>query len=442
MKKLLTIIIVLSVSIFAFAETETSKISYMQQLGEKYVEEQAVFANERMQEVQQKLTDFPFTNRPSNAANIYISFTEGNDSNPGNDINLPWKTLDKLNNVEIYSGDRFFFKRGDEWRGEVIRENLDNVSFSDYGDEYDDKPVINGSVVISGWEEAYLTDQFGTPIPNVYVADLPTDYTNLVVKQLFANDERQILARFPDESYLDTDDIGMHIFDELTTNVLIDIEIIGGIVITNYTTNIVTEIYTNISTLIDYDLSDSPYYFPPNYWSNSTIFVKQYFWHNASFSIAFSNGITGADLPLKNYLGESYKNLKNKEYYIENNIHALDVDREWYYDKSNKKIYFCWEEGLSSLETLQIEVSVFSYGFSLKSSLEIKTENFSIKKHARDGINIYMDYGVHVKILSNDINNVYNNGIYCNKCFNTEVFGCEVNNSGETEYIFLLQQTT
>ncbi|MCK5851798.1 hypothetical protein KAH27_02105 [bacterium] len=407
MRKLLAIILVMTICLSVYAETNyVDKGTLMQKFEEEDAEEQAEFTDERILYVQQKLVDFPFSNRPPNAANIYISNSEGNDSNDGLSEFTPWKTLDKLNNVEIYPGDRFFFMRGDEWRGEIIRENLDNVSFSDYGEEYDDKPVINGAVVISDWEDANLTDQFGTPIPNVYVADLPVEYTNLVVKQLFVDGERQTLARFPNESYWDIDDIETHIYDEVTTNIVVE----------QGETNIVIdiEVITNVTTLIDHDLFASPYYFPPNYWSDSTVFVRYHAFKIFSFDIGYSNGINGSVLPLKNYLDKSFMDLSSPNrggYFIANSIHAIDVHGEWYYDEPSKKIYLCRDSGDPDYCT--IEASVYPYGFGFKDSQHISIDNFKIKYSANNGINFIKEsIGNDFNIVSNEIEKACEYGVY------------------------------
>ncbi len=413
MKKSLAIIIIMTICLSVYAETNyVDKGALMQVFEEEDAEEQAEFTDERIQYVQQKLVDFPFSNRPPNAANIYISSSEGNDSNDGLSEFTPWKTLDKLNNIEIYSGDWFFFKRGDEWRGEIIRENLNNVYFTDYGEEYDDKPVINGAVIISDWEVANLTDQFGTPIPNVYVADLPAEYTNLIVKQLFVDGERQTLARFPNESYWDIDDIEKYYDIFLVTNYDISTNEFG-IILSNIV-SIIQNTNTFITTLIDHDLFASPYYFPPNYWSDSTVFVRYHAFKIFSFDIGYSNGINGSVLPLKNHLDKNFLRLSDQNrggYFIANSIHAIDTHGEWYYDKTSRKIYLCLES--DDPDYCTIEASVYPYGFGFKDSQHISIDNFKIKYSANNGINFIKEsIGNDFNIVSNEIEKACEYGVY------------------------------
>jgi len=72
----------------------------------------------------------------------YISSSTGSDTtkwmgiitrdNDGTDIDEPIKTLDRLNELNLGSGDVVYFKRGDTWRGQVVAK--EGVTYSAYGD--------------------------------------------------------------------------------------------------------------------------------------------------------------------------------------------------------------------------------------------------------------------------------------------------------------------
>ncbi len=85
---------------------------------------------------------------------------DGDDNNDGLSPEKAWKTLNKVNNArEIEEGDAVLFKRGGEWRGQLVTKA--GVSYSAYGEG--DKPIINASskdYVNSKWTE--------TAVPNVY----------------------------------------------------------------------------------------------------------------------------------------------------------------------------------------------------------------------------------------------------------------------------------
>ncbi|MGN0509027.1 MAG: hypothetical protein ACI4GX_07305 [Ruminococcus sp.] len=76
----------------------------------------------------------------------YVSYSTGNDNNAGTEAE-PFKTISKVNsllsNGTIKSGSVVYFKRGDEWRGETLKINKSNVTFSAYDEGA--KPIINGS---------------------------------------------------------------------------------------------------------------------------------------------------------------------------------------------------------------------------------------------------------------------------------------------------------
>lgn len=50
----------------------------------------------------------------------YISSSEGNDENDGLSEKTPWKSFDKLSDLELKAGDKILLKKGDSWLGEKI----------------------------------------------------------------------------------------------------------------------------------------------------------------------------------------------------------------------------------------------------------------------------------------------------------------------------------
>ena len=78
---------------------------------------------------------------PTSSTVIYVSSSEGNDSNNGTSPSTPLKTLSKANS-KMTSGCTVCLKRGDIWRGEGL-EAMSNVTITAYGEG--PKPVIIGS---------------------------------------------------------------------------------------------------------------------------------------------------------------------------------------------------------------------------------------------------------------------------------------------------------
>lgn len=66
-----------------------------------------------------------------NGTAYYVS-NNGDDRNDGKSEKTPWKTLYKVHNADLKSGDGVFFKRGDLFRGKFTAQN--GVTYSAYGD--------------------------------------------------------------------------------------------------------------------------------------------------------------------------------------------------------------------------------------------------------------------------------------------------------------------
>ena len=77
---------------------------------------------------------------------FYIDATNGNDSNSGKKSNDAFKTLSKINSLELSPEAKIYLKRGEIWK-ETLSPSLHEgwVSFDAYGDGA--KPIINGSAL-------------------------------------------------------------------------------------------------------------------------------------------------------------------------------------------------------------------------------------------------------------------------------------------------------
>ncbi|MCS7253753.1 MAG: right-handed parallel beta-helix repeat-containing protein [Armatimonadetes bacterium] len=88
---------------------------------------------------------------------FYVSSSLGDDRNDGLSPKSPWRSLEKVNAVQLLSGDCVLFKRGDVWRGQLIPQSGDEgapIIYGAYGDG--EKPLLLGSVARnspSQWEQ-------------------------------------------------------------------------------------------------------------------------------------------------------------------------------------------------------------------------------------------------------------------------------------------------
>ncbi len=104
------------------------------------------------------------------AVDYYVSSSLGSDNNSGLYPDTPWKSLYKLNHTILSPGDHIYLKKGDVWRegpGIIISysgNSSNSIEYSTYGSG--SMPVINGSVVLSGWtnsaEGKFYLDYTGT----------------------------------------------------------------------------------------------------------------------------------------------------------------------------------------------------------------------------------------------------------------------------------------
>src|SRR6218665_3024617 len=124
--------------------------------------------------------------------------TIGNDSTGDGSIESPWRSLSKLQLVELQANDNVYLACGGLWR-EPLRLAATNVKgapirISSYGDDcVSSPPIINGAARLSptGWTAS-------PSYPGVYEYILATP-----PKQLIANSIPMMVARYPEKGYLD-----------------------------------------------------------------------------------------------------------------------------------------------------------------------------------------------------------------------------------------------
>ena len=74
----------------------------------------------------------------------YVDSVFGSDSNQGNSISAPWKTIARVNNASLAPGDSVMFKRGGVWREQLTvpgsGEAGNYITFGAYG--AGEKPIF------------------------------------------------------------------------------------------------------------------------------------------------------------------------------------------------------------------------------------------------------------------------------------------------------------
>ena len=82
-----------------------------------------------------------------NGRTFFVSAASGQDGNDGVSPQTPWKSLARVNAAELRPGDKVLFKRGDDWRGQLVaRSGRDGapITYGAYG--HGDRPTLLGSV--------------------------------------------------------------------------------------------------------------------------------------------------------------------------------------------------------------------------------------------------------------------------------------------------------
>ncbi len=287
------------------------------------------------------------------AIDYYVDAINGNDYASGISV-APWKTISKVNSMNFEPGDNIYFKRGQTWNEQLTISSSGNgtnwITFGSYGSG--EKPEINGADLITGWE---VYDE------NIYVADVSSE-----VRQLFINGERQTLARWPNSGW-----------QNISAN-----------------SEIKTRLYSE--SLIQ----------PDDYWKNAIAVIRTANWRIETKTITANNQNENAIV----WDGDVYLIQKDWGFYIENKLEEIDMQGEWYYDISTKRIFLYLNEDPANYN---IEGSVRDYGIkTLYEMHHININNFSIIYSKVDGIHTYnSDY---INIEDNIISFTKRNGIRAN----------------------------
>ncbi len=126
------------------------------------------------------------------ATNYYFS-ENGSDRANGKRVTSPLKSIQTISSFKLLPGDTVFFERGSVFRGSFVLTRSGKkgqpIVFTAYGKGAD--PIISGSVLLSNW----TNEKTG-----VFAAGVQQPIT-----ELFINDKRQTLARYPNAGFLKID---------------------------------------------------------------------------------------------------------------------------------------------------------------------------------------------------------------------------------------------
>ncbi len=230
-------------------------------------------------------------------ATYYVSSSGGDDGNPGTEL-APFKTVAKVNSLNLQPGDRVLFKCGDTWHAEQLVVSKSGteaapITFGSYPAGCANKPVLSGSLPITGW-----TVHSG----NIYRADVPESTFPLGINQLFRDGQRLTLGRWPN---LDAGSGGYSFVDGHSA---------GGSQITD------AQLPSGIN------------------WSGAVVHIKNIRWSMLERRVTGSGGATLTLNTGLSCLISGWGDCTGWGYFINNHLATLDRDGEWYYDADSPSL--------------------------------------------------------------------------------------------------------
>jgi hypothetical protein len=240
------------------------------------------------------------------SATTYYIAPNGNDANNGTSQSSPWRTIDRVNQMAFQAqpGDQFLFQRGGEFRGRLILGSsgspASQIVYGAYGSG--PSPVINGTRLVTGW-----TVHSG----NIWKAQVGEQ-----VDQVYVNDVRQVLARWPNTGWKHN--------QQATPNSITSPDITQASGYFNGARAIVRSLASSFDTL---RISSHV---------NSTV--------------TFTSNMTNTNMGTQDW-----------GFYIENKLDLLNAAGEWFYEASSGYLYF-WAPGNVDPNTLAVEASTWWAG--------------------------------------------------------------------------------
>lgn len=236
----------------------------------------------------------------------YVSSSDGSDSSNGLSTGAPFKTVGKVNNLNLQPGDKVLFKCGDTWRGEMLTITRSGaagqlITFGSYPADCANKPILSGTQPVAGW----VLDS-----GNVYRANLSAGANagkfSGGINQLFRNGTRQTLGRWPN---LGNPDGGYSTIDG----------------------------HPSMWQAVDNDL-------PAGSWTGAVMHMKSIRWSILNRQVTGGSGTTlvvgsTSDYGTRLNCWADGGSCVGWGYFLNNHRNTLDQDGEWYFDGSSVYLY-------------------------------------------------------------------------------------------------------
>ena len=289
----------------------------------------------------------------SMATNYYVSSTTGNDVNSGLTTSLPWKTLTKVNATNFVAGDQIMFQRGDTFYGSLTVKNSGTagspIVYGAYGTGAN--PIISGFSQITAWTN------LGSNIWESTNAVSTLSYLNIVS----INGVNTPMGRTPN--------LGRYYF------------------LQSHTAN---------TSITSSNLTGTPN------WIGAEICQRKENWIWQTETITSQTGSTIT------YTDEgNYSPRDGNGFFIQADARTLDVQNEWYYNPSTKKIRIysssqpvnvyvptvervidSYSKSYVTIENLTV-MGGNSYNIKFQTGTNIVVQNCNILKGGQFGVHMY-----------------------------------------------------
>ena len=281
----------------------------------------------------------------ANATTYYFA-ANGNDANNGTSTTTPWKTIAKFNSVfaSKSAGDNFLFNRGDVFYGRlnITRSGASGspITIGAYGSGA--LPVISGFVAVTSWTN------LGSNIWESTSTVSTASYINMVT----VNGVNTAMGRFPNT--------GFYTYQSYVGNTSITSSSLTGS--TNWTG----------AELVSYS-------------------------QRAGFSKAPITSQSGGTLTYTPSPLITTWDHNVPQFFIQNDVRTLDVQNEWYFNKSTKKIRIYSTTTPSNVQVANIDTLVYLNGRNYITFSNVSFQGSNI-------VSLGMTSSKYISILNCDFN--------------------------------------
>ncbi len=271
-------------------------------------------------------------------ASTYYCSNAGSDQNTGATDGAALATLTSAA-TKLRSGDTLLLRRGDVFRDSLNLSTSANPVIAAYGPSNLPKPVISGSMAITGW--------------SVHQGSIWVAPCSQKIKKLFADNVLMTLARYPDTGWLRPDTM--------------------------------TENSEGMGTVITCSALARHPGNAADYWTNAQIRWRRWSWWFETRGI--SNYDASGKLSL---FGASIIHIdpangtRGWGFYIDNKFQELDAPGEWFYDAAASKVYF-YPPHNANPNTMLVEGACLSIGIRLAGG---SVSNVAVRHQLLNGISV------------------------------------------------------